>query len=53
MKKEKKMLLFGSFIILLLLSLSSVTLPIFVSQTIQNQNIIFIDPGHGGTQLRK
>lgn len=53
MKKETKMLLLGSFLILLLLSLSSITLPIFVSQTIQNQNIIFIDPGHGGSDPGK
>lgn len=53
MKKETKMLLLGSFIILLLLSFSSITFPIFVSQTIKNQNIIFIDPGHGGSDPGK
>lgn len=53
MKYEKKMFLLGCLVILLVVSLSSITLPIFVSQTINDHNIILIDPGHGGYQLRK
>ncbi len=53
MKKEKKMFLFGCLIILLLISFSSVTFPIFVSQTIKKQQTILIDPGHGGSDPGK
>ena len=53
MKKEKKMFLFGCLTILLLISFSSVTFPIFVSQTIKKQQTILIDPGHGGSDPGK
>ena len=53
MKKEKKMFLFGCLTILLLISFSSVTFPIFVSQTIKKQQTILIDPGHGGSEPGK
>ena len=53
MKKEKKMFLFGCLTILLFISFSSVTFPIFVSQTIKKQQTILIDPGHGGSDPGK
>lgn len=53
MNYEKKMFILGCFVILLILSLSSITLPIFVSQTIKNQDVILIDPGHGGSDPGK
>ena len=47
------MFLFGCLTILLLISFSSVTFPIFVSQTIKKQQTILIDPGHGGSDPGK
>ncbi len=53
MRKEKKMFLFGCLITLLLISFSSVTFPIFVSQTLKKQHAVLIDPGHGGADPGK
>lgn len=53
MKYRKQLLGVAVFCIVVLLYISSITLPIFVNQTIGKQNVIIIDPGHGGTQLRK
>lgn len=53
MKQDSKMIFLGSFFILFLLSVSSFTFPIFVNQTIHNRNIIYIDPGHGGSDPGK
>lgn len=53
MKNQKIMFFWGCLIIMVLLSVSSITFPIFVSQTVKNQNIIYIDPGHGGSDPGK
>lgn len=53
MKNQKIMFFWGYLIIMVLLSVSSITFPIFVSQTVKNQNIIYIDPGHGGSDPGK
>lgn len=53
MKQNPKMIFIGSFFILFLLSVSSFTFPVFVNQTIRNRNIIYIDPGHGGSDPGK
>lgn len=52
--KYRKQLLGGAiFCIIVLLYISSITLPIFVNQTIGKQNVIIIDPGHGGNDPGK
>jgi N-acetylmuramoyl-L-alanine amidase len=53
MNKKRNMLFLGCFILLLLFSISSITFPIFVSQTIGKKNVILIDPGHGGSDPGK
>lgn len=53
MGKEKKMFLLGCLIILMLISFSSITFPIFVSQTLKKQHAVLIDPGHGGSDPGK
>lgn len=53
MGKEKKMFFLGCLIILILISFSSITFPIFVSQTLKKQHAVLIDPGHGGSDPGK
>ena len=53
MGKEKKMFFLGCLIILMLISFSSITFPIFVSQTLKKQHAVLIDPGHGGSDPGK
>ena len=40
MSKEHRFVFWGVLLIVVLLSVSSITFPIFVAQTIKNQNII-------------
>ena len=53
MSKEHRFVFWGVLLIVVLLSVSSITFPIFVAQTIKNQNIICIDAGHGGSDPGK
>ena len=53
MSKEHRFIFWGVLLIVVLLSVSSITFPIFVAQTIKNQNIICIDAGHGGSDPGK
>lgn len=52
MSKEHRFVFWGVLLIVVLLSVS-ITFPIFVAQTIKNQNIICIDAGHGGSDPGK
>ena len=53
MSKEHRFVFWGVLLIVVLLSVSSITYPNFVAQTIKNQNIICIDAGHGGSDPGK
>lgn len=53
MNKQNRFLFWGILLIVVLLSVSSITFPIFVAQTIKNQNVICIDAGHGGSDPGK
>jgi len=48
MNQQHRFIFWGVLLIVVLLSVSSITFPIFVAQTIKNQNVICIDAGHGG-----
>lgn len=53
MKAEHRFIFWGVLFVVLLLSVSSITFPIFVAQTIKNQHVICIDAGHGGSDPGK
>ena len=53
MKTERRFVFWGVLLIVVLLSVSSITFPIFVAQTIKNQHVICIDAGHGGSDPGK
>lgn len=53
MNQKHHFIFFGILLIVVLLSVSSITFPIFVAQTIKNQNVICIDAGHGGSDPGK
>ena len=53
MTHKNHILFWGILLIVVLLSVSSITFPIFVAQTIKNQNVICIDAGHGGSDPGK
>ena len=48
MNQQHRFIFWGVLLIVVLLSVSSITFPIFVAQTVKNQNVICIDAGHGG-----
>ena len=53
MNTQNRFLFWGILLIVVLLSVSSITFPIFVAQTVKNQNVICIDAGHGGSDPGK
>ena len=53
MNKQNRFIFWGVLLVVVLLSVSSITFPIFVAQTIKNQNVICIDAGHGGSDPGK
>lgn len=53
MNHSNRFLFWGILLIVVLLSVSSITFPIFVAQTIKNQHVICIDAGHGGSDPGK
>lgn len=53
MNNQHRFIFCGILLIVVLLSVSSITFPIFVAQTIKNQNVICIDAGHGGSDPGK
>lgn len=53
MKAEHRFIFWGVLFVVVLLSVSSITFPIFVAQTIKNQHVICIDAGHGGSDPGK
>ena len=53
MNQQHRFIFWGVLLIVVLLSVSSITFPIFVAQTIKNQNVICIDAGHGGSDPGK
>ena len=48
MNQQHRFIFWGVLLIVVLLSVSSITFPILVAQTVKNQNVICIDAGHGG-----
>ena len=53
MNQQHRFIFWGVLLIVVLLSVSSITFPIFVAQTVKNQNVICIDAGHGGSDPGK
>ena len=53
MNQQHRFIFWGVLLIVVLLAVSSITFPIFVAQTIKNQNVICIDAGHGGSDPGK
>ena len=53
MNKERRFIFFSILLIIFSFSISSITLPIFVAQTIKDQYVICIDAGHGGSDPGK
>lgn len=53
MNKERRFIFLGILLTVIFFSVSSITFPIFVVQTIKNQNVICIDAGHGGSDPGK
>lgn len=53
MEQKKQIFVIGCLIMILFIFLSSVAFPILVGQTMRHQNIILIDPGHGGSDPGK
>lgn len=53
MNNQNRFLFWGILLIVVLLSISSITFPIFVAQTVKSQNVICIDAGHGGSDPGK
>lgn len=53
MNKEQRFIFLGILLVVFFLSVSSITFPIFVAQTIKSQNVICIDAGHGGSDPGK
>ena len=53
MNQQHRFIFWGVLMIVVLLSVSSITFPIFVAQTVKNQNVICIDAGHGGSDPGK
>ena len=53
MNQQHRFIFWGVLLTVVLLSVSSITFPIFVAQTVKNQNVICIDAGHGGSDPGK
>lgn len=53
MNQQHRFIFWGVLMIVVLLSVSSITFPIFVAQTVKSQNVICIDAGHGGSDPGK